>query len=278
MYRAKKNRSGTYMIFSAEIGDAVMERTKLQNSLRDALDNDEYVLYYQPQLSAGGALLGFEALIRWRSAEKGIVPPGAFIKEAEESRLIIPIGEWVLRTACAFIRNLNAEHGERFFVSVNVSIIQFMEPDYVNTVLKALRETRLQPELLELEITESCLLFETEQVIGKLRLLSEAGVRIALDDFGTGYSSLRYLKDLPADTLKIDRYFVSSIENEKSRSLIGAIVSIGHALSMELVAEGVETAQQLELTNGLQCDRIQGFLISRPIPPDEVAAFIRGHQ
>ncbi len=277
MYRAKFNGSGTYTFFSAEIGSAVAERTKMQNNLRQALAKNEFQLYYQPQTSASGdTLYGFEALLRWNSADMGVVAPGAFIHEAEESRLIIPIGQWVLTAACEFIRRLNGVFGTRYFVSVNVSVIQLLQEDYVDAVLGTLRETGLKPELLELEITESCLLFEADLVIEKLRKLSEAGVGIALDDFGTGYSSLRYLRDLPANTLKIDRSFLNTIASEKGKSLLDAIISIGHSLGMSLVAEGVETTQQLASASGLSCDRIQGYLIARPMPEDDVAVFIKG--
>ena len=279
MYRAKFNGRGTYAFFSAEIGSAVAERTKIQNNLRQALAKNEFQLYYQPQISASGdTLYGFEALLRWNSGDMGIVAPGAFIHEAEMSRLIIPIGQWVLTAACEFIRRLNGVFGTRYFVSVNVSVIQLLQEDYVDTVLGTLRETGLEPEHLELEITESCLLFETDLVIEKLRKLSEAGVSIALDDFGTGYSSLRYLSDLTANTLKVDRSFFNTIATEKGKSLVDAIISIGHSLGLSLVAEGVETTQQLASANGLHFDRIQGYLIAKPMPEDDVAVFVKGRQ
>ncbi len=277
MYRAKVNGSGTYTFFSEEIGSAVTERTKMQNSLREALAKNEFQLYYQPQTSAGGdTLYGFEALLRWNSAERAVVAPGAFIHEAEKSRLIIPLGQWVLATACEFIHRLNGVFGTRYFVSVNVSVIQLLQEDFVDVVLAVLRDTGLEPNLLELEITESCLLFETDMVIEKLRKLSDAGVGLALDDFGTGYSSLRYLKDLPANTLKIDRSFFNTAASEKGKFLLDVIISIGHSLGMTMVAEGVETTQQMASASSLNCDRIQGYLIARPMPASNVPVFVKG--
>ncbi len=276
MYRAKGNGRGMYVFFDETIGNAVQEHTHLHNSLREALARDEFQLYYQPQICTdNNALYGFEALLRWNRPGVGVVAPGAFIREAEESRLIAPIGQWVLESACRFIRRINEARGARYLVAVNVSIIQLLRDDYVETVLRTLRETGVEANLLELEITESCLLVETELVIGKLRQLSAAGVHIALDDFGTGYSSLRYLKDLPVHVLKIDRYFVASIMSEKSRSLVNAIVSIGHALGMALVAEGVENSVQRAVAGELKCDRLQGYMISRPMPEENVLTYIQ---
>ena len=275
MYRAKGTGSGLYMMFDEAIGKAVLERTRLQSSLRNALDKNEFLLDYQPQINTlGEGIYGFEALIRWKRPGVGVVAPSEFIGEAEESRLIVPIGQWVLEHACRFVRHINETCGARFQIAVNVSIIQLLREDYIDTVLQTLRDTGLEPNCLELEITESCLLVETELVIGKLKRLNQAGVKIALDDFGTGYSSLRYLKDLPVHVLKIDRYFIDSIASGKSRSLVQAIVAIGHALGLTLVAEGVETGLQLKVMRELACDRIQGYLYSKPIAEDAVLGYI----
>ncbi|MEA4999242.1 MAG: EAL domain-containing protein [Candidatus Limiplasma sp.] len=275
MYRAKERGHGTFVFFDEAIGNAVIERNRLQSNLRDALSHNEFLLYYQPQINAGNKqLYGFEALIRWDRPGKGIVAPGAFMDVAEESKLIIPIGNWVLTTACEFLKRINDANHTRYTMAVNVSVIQLLQEDYTDTVMRILQETQVAPELLELEITESCLLKETELLIDKLKELSGYGIRIALDDFGTGYSSLRYLKDLPVHVLKIDRYFVDSITLERNRALVQAIVSIGHALGMALVAEGVETSRQMDITSALQCDRIQGFLISKPIPERNVEGYI----
>jgi diguanylate cyclase (GGDEF)-like protein len=276
MYHAKANGCSMYVFFDDTIGNAVLERTKLQNSLRQALANNEFRLYYQPQVGAkDNNLYGFEALIRWERPYVGLTAPGTFIKVAEDSRLIVPIGAWVLENACSFVRQVNETFGTRYTVAVNVSVIQLLREDYVESVLRTLRETQLAANLLELEITESCLLVETELVIGKLRQLSDAGVRIALDDFGIGYSSLRYLKDLPVHVIKVDQYFVDSIASKKSRSMVYTIISIGHALGMQLVAEGIETVEQRDAVGELRCDRLQGYLISKPMPEAEVANFVK---
>ena len=277
MYRAKELGDGTFVCYDDAIGQAVVERNRLQSSLRDAVSHQEFLLYYQPQInSQSGNLYGFEALLRWDRPGKGIVSPSVFMQEAEESKLIIPIGNWVLATACRFIRQINESSNARYTVAVNVSVIQLLEEDYTATVKRILQETQVAPELLELEITESCLLKETELLIDKLKELSAYGVRIALDDFGTGYSSLRYLKDLPVHVLKIDRYFVDSIAVDRNRALVGAIIAIGHSLGMSLVAEGVETDQQMDFTKAMQCDRLQGYRISRPIPENDVAGYLAG--
>lgn len=275
MYRAKGTGSGLYRMYDEAIGNAVLERTRLQSSLRNALDKNEFLLNYQPQINTEGeGVYGFEALIRWQRPGVGVVPPGEFIGEAEESRLIVPIGQWVLEHACRFVQHINETCGTHFQIAVNVSIIQLLREDYIDTVLQTLHDTGLEPNCLELEITESCLLVETELVIGKLKRLSQAGVKIALDDFGTGYSSLRYLKELPVHVLKIDRYFVDNIASGKSRSLVQAIVAIGHALGLTLVAEGVETGMQLDVMRELGCDRIQGYLFSKPIAEDAVLGYL----
>ena len=275
MYRAKKLGNGSCVMYDSAIGNAVKERNELQNSLREALAKNEFVLYYQPQVSADRSrLFGFEALIRWNRPGKGMVPPAAFIEQAEENGMIVPIGTWVMKAACEFARRLKQQTGESYIIAVNVSVIQLLKDDFISTVLGIIHETQIEPKQLEIEITESCLLVETNAVIEKLRKLNEAGVRIALDDFGTGYSSLRYLQELPVNALKIDRYFIDSIATERTLSLVMAIVSIGHALGLELVAEGVETESQQHEIARLLCDRAQGYLINRPIPQEAVEQYI----
>jgi diguanylate cyclase (GGDEF)-like protein len=277
MYESKRTEKGSYTFFTKDIGTAVREKTQMQSRLRKALSKDEFLLHYQPQWDeAAQRIWGFEALIRWNSREYGMMPPNAFIGEAEDSGLILPIGEWVLKSACAFICRLNREADSAFIVSVNISALQLLQNGIVESIFKILAATGLEPGLLELEVTESCLLEETAAVIERLEKLKSRGVRIALDDFGTGYSSLGYLRDLPIQTLKIDRSFVSSIlQSDKNRSMVDMMISIGHSLGMELVAEGVETEQQRALLAELKCDRIQGYLLCRPLPENDVADYLK---
>ena len=201
--------------------------------------------------------------------------PKDFIGIAENSHLIIPIGDWVLKTACDFIKNNRQLICDEFKLSVNISAIQLLQPDFVSKAIKLIEESGISPGFLELEITESCLLGDTELVIKKIGELREAGLSIALDDFGTGFSSLSYLRELPINTLKIDQSFVSSIfDSEKNRSLTSTIIAMGHLLGMVLVAEGVETTQQFDFLKFLECDKVQGFLLSRPVPEADVTVFM----
>jgi diguanylate cyclase (GGDEF)-like protein len=276
MYRAKEIERGTYTFFDNAIGQAVLRKSKMQSNLRKALEEQEFLVYYQPQLNTRtNRISGFEALIRWNSPEMGLVPPLSFIKEAEESRLIIPMGEWVLDTVCRFIKKLNGYFGSEYAIAVNISAIQLLQNGFVDSVLKVLEATGLPPGLLELEITESAFLHSTRQTAGKLERLQAAGISIALDDFGTGYSSLSYLRELPISTLKIDRAFIHSIfESRKNKSLTSTIIKMGHALGMELVAEGVETEKQQAFLAKLKCDRIQGYNLSKPIPESGITDFL----
>lgn len=272
MYRSKESGKGSFTYFNQFMSDEAVQKTKMQNHLREALENGDFLLYYQPQLNAKtGTLWGYEALIRWNNPEFGFVHPMSFIRIAEESRLIIPIGEWVLETACRFIKDINESNHTEYIVSVNISVTQFMQEKFVDQVLWILGKVGLATKYVELEITETVFLNSSKTAIEKLEILRQAGIRIALDDFGTGYSSLSYLSQLPITTLKIDKAFIKSIfESSKNMVLTNTIIRMGHAMGLELVVEGVETKAQRDLFVQLGCDRLQGYLLGKPVPVQEI--------
>jgi EAL domain-containing protein (putative c-di-GMP-specific phosphodiesterase class I) len=250
------------------MNSTVTDRLELLNRLRQAVANDEFILHYQPKANlATEKIIGVEALIRWNSAQTGMVSPGAFIPLAEETGLIIPIGEWVLRTACRQNRAWQDAGYAPIPVSVNLSPRQLARGDIVDLVERILAETGLAAQYLELEITESVMATDVEKSFAMLTQLRAMGVKISLDDFGTGYSSLSYLKRFPVDTLKIDQSFVRDIATDQdSAAIVKAIISLGHNLNLTVLAEGIETVDQFQflLQNG--CDEGQGYLMSRPIP------------
>ncbi|WNS42481.1 ABC transporter substrate binding protein [Paenibacillus sp. MMS20-IR301] len=279
MYKAKEAFKGTYVIYGHEMQQHFDERMIIENHLRSAIANNELSLHYQPLVDiSSNELWGFEALIRWNNPVLGFVSPLSFIKIAEDCRLIVPIGEWVLRSACRFIKDLQGHEYGGCHISVNISVIQLMLDDFTDMVLDVLQETGLAPEYLELEITESIFMESFEAISSKLEALKEKGIGIALDDFGTGYSSLSYLKQLPITTLKIDKSFIDSIDTPNNMSLASSIVTIGHDMGLNVTAEGVETQEQLEFLERTSCDKIQGYFISRPIPEKEVADWVAGRR
>ncbi|WP_054942416.1 ABC transporter substrate binding protein [Paenibacillus ihuae] len=279
MYKAKEAGKGTYVIYGRDMQQHFDERMVIESHLRNAIANHELTLHYQPLVdTASGGIWGFEALIRWNSPVLGFVSPLSFIKIAEDCRLIVPIGEWVLRTACQFIKDLHGQGNEGYHISVNISVIQLMLDDFTDMVLGILQETGLPPEYLELEITESIFMESFEAISTKLESLKEMGIGIALDDFGTGYSSLSYLKQLPITTLKIDKSFIDSIDTPNNMSLARSIVTIGHDMGLNVTAEGVETPEQLAFLERTSCDKIQGYFISKPIPQQDVADWVKGRR
>jgi len=263
LFQAKQ--SGEQVVFYDEqIGLDLLQRTRIRNELPKALEHKEFELFYQPQISAlTDRVLGFEALLRWHSAELGDVSPLEFIGVAEESRLILPIGAWVLKNAIEVLVKINKTCDTRYYMAVNVSSVQLHTADFVDQVLAVLSETGLEPCLLELEVTESVLIKRELHALEKLNALQKHGVRIALDDFGTGYSSLGLLKDLKVSTLKIDKVF---IQDPSAAVLTKMIARLGHTLGAEIVAEGVETEEQLKSARRAGCDRIQGFYRGLPMP------------
>ncbi len=276
MYCAKDSGRNTYHLFSRELNDRVCERFALEVRLRQALERGEFLLNYQPRIHAGtGKIVGAEALLRWVSADKGVIAPSSFIGLSEETGLIVPIGEWVLRTACAQNKAWQDSGLAALKVSVNISARQFQQQNLAAVVGRVLRETGLPPELLELEITESVLISNPGDVIVTLGELKCMGVSISVDDFGTGYSSLLQLKQLPIDTLKIDKSFIDGISRSKNdETLISMVIQMGHSLGLSVVAEGVETKQQMDYLIENRCNELQGFYFGKPQLPDCLRALV----
>jgi diguanylate cyclase (GGDEF)-like protein len=279
MVRAKGNAGQRHFLFEPSMSDQTLERLDLENDLRRALDRDELRVHYQPIVSlVSGAVAGFEALVRWQHPTRGLVPPLAFIPMAEETGLIVPLGRWVLDAACRQATVWNATRTGKgtppLFVSVNLSARQFTQTDLVEDVRQTLAHTGLEADALELEITESVLMDQSEAGIRALRDLRGLGVRLVLDDFGTGYSSLSYLKHLPLDTIKIDRTFVAGIEETADRSIVDAVIALAHGLGIGVVAEGIETDEQADRLRELGCDLGQGYLFSRPVPAEQTAGLL----
>jgi diguanylate cyclase (GGDEF)-like protein len=269
LVQAKRGPGNRYTFFEPAMSAATMERVELENDIRRALERDELRLHYQPLIDlASDRIVGVEALVRWQHPTRGLVPPLSFIPLAEETGLIIPLGRWVLETACWQARAwMDTFPGSQIVMSVNLSARQFSQPDLVEQVAAILDETGLPPHLLELEITESVLMDQTEAGTRALRALRAVGVKLVLDDFGTGYSSLAYLKHLPLDTIKIDRSFVNGLEaDDANLPIVTAVISLAHGLGIGVVAEGIETVGQLARLRELDCDRGQGFFFARPMP------------
>jgi len=272
LHRAKAEGRGAFRLFEGDMDRVVQARRKLELDLRRAAARSEFELHYQPLLDVRrGQVIGFEALLRWRHPERGLVPPDAFIPLAEETGLITPIGEWVLRTACRDA----ALWPDGITVAINLSPAQFRDGRLVENVSSALAEAALTAQRLELEITESVLLADNPSALNALYELRALGVRIAMDDFGTGYSSLSYLRSFPFDKIKIDRSFVRDLEaSGESAAIVRAILGLGRTLGLTTTAEGVETEQQLDFIRAQGCDQAQGYLVSRPLAPSDMAAFV----
>ncbi len=269
LYRAKQEGRNAYRFFEAEMDARVRRRRALELDLRGALPRQEFTLHYQPILDlASDGVVGFEALLRWRSAKRGLVQPGEFISIAEESGLIAPIGDWVMQEACAAA----AARSDTARIAVNVSAVQLQSPHFAQSVMRALASSGLAPRRLELEITETTLLGDSDALLDSLRQLRKIGVQVALDDFGTGYSSLSYLRRFPFDTIKIDRSFVQGIECRDTAAIVHAIIDLAARLRMSVTAEGVETEDQLTRLRMDGCKLAQGYLIGRPTEADEAFA------
>jgi len=277
MYRSKDLGGGVYQFFNAEMSRQTQRRVQLETHLRLALGRNELEVRYQPKVDiASGRLTGCEALTSWKHPAIGAVPPSQFIPVAEESGLIVPIGDWVLQTACAQNKAWLDEGLGPIAVAVNVSARQFLRQDVVAWVMDTLRTTGLPPRLLELELTESLIAEDPDKVAATIRTLRAEGVRFSIDDFGTGYSSLGYLKRFPVDSLKIDQSFVKNVGTEPDDEAISlAVISLGHSLRLKVIAEGVETEAQRDFLLKHGCDEIQGYLFSRPLPPRELAETLR---
>jgi len=270
MRRAQERGRHSYQIFSQQMHSEVLTRMSLERDLRHALERDEFRLHYQPQLSLDdNRLIAVEALVRWEHAKRGLIAPMDFISLLEDSGLIIGAGEWILRKACQQVREWQKMGYQGLRVAVNLSPRQFEDPKLVDFVHRALADFGLDPECLELEITESHLMRDTKRTNATLASIKSLGVRIAIDDFGTGYSSLAYLRRFPIDSLKIDQTFVRAITQDRDDASIAAgIIGLGHKLRLNIIAEGVETEEQLAFLYKEGCDAIQGYLCGRPQPPD----------
>jgi diguanylate cyclase (GGDEF)-like protein/PAS domain S-box-containing protein len=277
MYRAKEVGRNTYQFFTQEMNDRVFERLFMENNLRRAIEREEFMLYYQPQVDiATGEIIGIEALIRWQHPEMGLVPPARFIHIAEESGLIVPIGEWVLHAAGMQNKKWQKAGLPAVPIAVNLSAVQFRQGNLLEIIQKAIREADIDPHYLELEITEMVVMRNVKEAVEIMQKMKTMGLKLSIDDFGTGYSSLNYLKQFPIDKLKIDQSFVRDITIDPNDAAITlAVISMAHSLGLRVIAEGVETAEQLAFLKKHRCDEIQGYYISKPLPADEFSGLLR---
>lgn len=277
MYQAKSAGKNQYDFFNTAMERRLRERTQLEADLREAVRRDEFVLWYQPLVElASGEISGFEALVRWDSRERGLVSPFEFIKTAEETGLIVPIGRRIFRDACEFASKLRREGYGKLKININISVLQLLQNDFLSSVRSIIRDTQVEAQQLAIEITEGILLESSEANIQKLQELKEIGISIYLDDFGTGYSSLNYLKDLPIDVVKIDKSFIKDIDAAaEDKQLTEVIIGLAHRIGLKTVAEGVETEQQLRRLLQYHCDTAQGYFFSRPLPRAEAEKLLK---
>jgi len=266
--RAKSLGGNVYQFYTAGGTTRALKQLVLESNLRPGLERAEFFVQYQPQVDIRGFhLVGMEALVRWQHPSLGLLYPNEFVPLAEESGLILALGDWVLRTACAQNKMWQDAGLTPLCLSVNFSARQFQQPTFIADVANILKETNLDPRWLELELTESSIMKDPETAIEKLHELKLMGIKVAVDDFGTGYSSLNYLKRFPIDTLKIDKTFVSDVcRDPHDTAIVRAIINLGHALDLTVIAEGVETKEQLQYLSALECDVVQGFLFSKALP------------
>jgi diguanylate cyclase (GGDEF)-like protein len=275
MYRAKKTNTG-FQFYEASMEQTISEHVRLESDLRRALEFNELEVHYQPQMRFDTQqVIGMEALVRWNHATRGMVSPVEFIPLAEETGLINPMGEFVLRTACTQLTTWIEEGLPPLRMAVNISVRQLLQKNFADLVESVLEDTGLPPHLLELEITESTLMEHAVDTLKALHRLRNLGVRLSIDDFGTGYSSLSYLKRFPVDIIKIDRSFVRDVpQDADDAAIIAGIIALAHSLRLEVVAEGVETEAQLKFLRDQHCDLLQGFYLSPAVPADQFAALI----
>ncbi len=277
MYCAKEQGGNNYQFFTLELNTRARRRMDLESALHKALEQEQFVLHYQPQVTPGsGEIAAVEALLHWQSPEQGLIPPDEFIPLLEETGMIVPVGEWVLRTACMQQRAWLATGLPPLRMAVNLSVRQLRRGHFVDSLVRILADTGMDPSCLELEITESMVMQHVEEVLEILRALSALGVDLSVDDFGTGYSSLSYLKRLPIDTIKIDKSFVGDITTDTDdAAIVAAIIAMAHSLHLKVVAEGVETQEQFDFLLERGCDAMQGYFFSKPLPAEEILPLLR---
>ena len=282
MYGAKGGGKARYQMFDPGMNTRILKRFDLESDLKRGLERAEFVVYYQPKVSLKtGNILGLEALVRWEHPELGLVPPSEFIPVAENTGMIVDIGRWVLQETCVQVRRWQDSYTSEspLRANVNLSARQFRTPDLAGGIAEVLKETGLDPESLELELTETVVMEDAQATLGILETLKSLGVRLAIDDFGTGYSSLAYLKRFPVDTLKIDRLFIAGLDkNVEDEVIVAAMIELARGLGLTVVPEGVETLEQLRRLRKAGCDVAQGFYFSRPLPTEAVAALLRRNQ
>jgi diguanylate cyclase (GGDEF)-like protein/PAS domain S-box-containing protein len=276
MYQAKENGRQSYQFFKPAMNVRAVERQSIEESLRRALERDEFIVHYQPKVKLStGQISGAEALIRWKHPVRGLVPPSDFIPIAEDCGLIVPIGNWVLREACKQACTWVKDGLPVITMAVNISAMEFRDEDFLDGVFRILQETSLDPKLLELELTESVLMKRAESTQSILKILRASGVQLAVDDFGTGYSSLSYLRKFPIDALKIDQSFIRQITTAPDETtIVTAVIGMGRSLKLRVVAEGVETLQELAFLQARHCDEAQGYYFSRPVLPEQFARLL----
>ena len=272
MYSAKEGGKNRFVFYTREMDQRALEKWEMEQGIKKGLANGEFFLHYQPLVDRDGTAKGAEALARWDHPEEGLVPPDKFIPVAEETGLIIPLGNWIMETACRKMRELNDSGYPDFFISLNLSVLQFEHPDFLTITGNILRRSGISPKNVRFEITETSIMKAPEEAIEKMKALKEAhpGATFAIDDFGAGYSSLRYLSRLPADIIKIDNSFVIHLFEMNNRKVVNAILNLAEGLDLEVIAEGVETKDQLEYFNDKGCDTFQGYYFSRPVPLEKL--------
>ncbi len=280
MFRCKMMGKNTVQYFDTPILKEFLHNIEIENKLKEAVFRNNFLLHFQPQYYTDSKRLrGMEALIRWRDNEEGMISPATFIPIAEKNGAIIPIGNWVVERSIEQYAKWSKQYGIPFTMSINISALQYSKKDFVESVLKMIQKYQVKPSDIELEITESILIDDFEEVSNKLRQLREYGIRISLDDFGTGFSSLAYLKKLPIDTLKIDKSFIDTVLTDSATKIITeSIVNMVNMLGLETIAEGVEEEQQLHYLHNIGCDVIQGYLLGKPQPPEEIEKLLKEMQ
>jgi EAL domain-containing protein (putative c-di-GMP-specific phosphodiesterase class I) len=271
MYCAKASGGNTSELYIPQMNERAVERLKLETELRGALERDEFLVHYQPKANvSSGEISGFEALLRWHHPERGLIPPGDFISILEDTGMIVPVGEWVVRTVCRQLGAWQKAGIPVYPVAVNLSPRQFTQSNLDVIIGETLRSTGVDSSLLELELTESMLMTDSEAAVTILKNFKAFGIRLSVDDFGTGYSSLAYLKRFPLDALKIDRTFIRDVCTDKDgATIVLAIINLAHSLKLKVIAEGVETLAQLQFLKAHGCDEVQGYYFSRPLPAEQ---------